>query len=130
MSTSFRGAPGSSGHAGLRSGPGQPVSRNHTTPGPVLTRLGQPSQEQLLSSQIRKLTVRLLTNVFDSIVHDAPCYQSSFDTLLDLHEVRSYLIVEMLTDVPAETTCDKGKDRRRFCAVGPAGLGGEQRAYD
>ena len=36
MPTSFPGASSSSGHGGLLSGPGKPVSRSHATHDPVL----------------------------------------------------------------------------------------------
>ena len=65
MSTYYQGASGPSGHAGLQPAPGQPVNGNHAIPGPVLTRLEQPSQERLTSNQIRKLTVRPLIERFN-----------------------------------------------------------------
>lgn len=65
MSTSYQGASGPSGHAGLQPAPGQPVNGNHAIPGPVLTRLEQPSQERLTSNQIRKLTVRPFVERFN-----------------------------------------------------------------
>jgi hypothetical protein len=63
MSTSFQGASGSNGPTGLLSGLRQPVSGNRAAPQPVLTRLEQILQEQSISNQIRKLTVRVLVNV-------------------------------------------------------------------
>ena len=76
MSTSFQGAPGSGGHIGLHSGLGRPVSGSYVASEPVLTRLEQISQEQQISNQIRKLTVRFLTIVFDPCVDDTPCCPS------------------------------------------------------
>jgi len=63
MSTSLQGALGPSGHAGSFSGLAQPVSGNHVEPSQVLIGLEQISQEQSISNQIRKLTVRLLIGV-------------------------------------------------------------------
>ena len=76
MSTSSEGAPGSSGHTGLHSGLGRPVSGNNVASEPVLTRLEQVPQEQQIFNQIRKLAVRFLIIVFDPCVDDTPCYPS------------------------------------------------------
>ena len=66
MSTSYNGASGPSGHAGLlQFAPEPPVSRNHATPGLVLTSLEQPSQERLVFDQIKKLTVSLSVDTFN-----------------------------------------------------------------
>jgi hypothetical protein len=72
MATSYQGASGPSGYAGLQHVPIRPVSGNHTAPEPVLTRLQQPSQEQLILNELRKLTVRLLIDVFDLRVNNLP----------------------------------------------------------
>ena len=65
MSASYRGASGPSGHAGLQPAPRQPVSGIHIAQEPVLILLEQPSQEQLLLDQFRKLTVRLLNDILE-----------------------------------------------------------------
>ena len=76
MSTPFQGASGPSGQAGLRPAFGQPaVSRNHTAPEPVLTELQQMSPEQSISYQLRRLVVRLLTDIFDVRANDMPGVQ-------------------------------------------------------
>ena len=72
MATSFQGAPGPSGQAGLQRAPVQPVGGNYATPELVLTRSEQPSQERVISNQIRKLTVRLLADTFDLRVNHLP----------------------------------------------------------
>lgn len=64
MSTSYQGAPGTSGYeSGLRLAPIQPVSGNRSTSTSADT-VKQSSQEQRISNQIRKLTVMLLVNMF------------------------------------------------------------------
>jgi hypothetical protein len=72
MATSYQGASGPSGHAGLQPVPVQLVSGNHAALEPVLTRLQQPSQEQLILNQIRKLTVSLLVDMFDLRIDNLP----------------------------------------------------------
>ena len=65
MSTPFQGASGPSGRAGLGTALGQPtVGGNHAAPKPVLISLQQVPQEPI-SLQLRKLTVRLLADVFN-----------------------------------------------------------------
>ena len=57
MATSSQGASGPSGHAGLLHTSVQPVSGSRPVSGSVLTQFEQPSQERLISNEIRKLTV-------------------------------------------------------------------------
>ena len=72
MSTSYQGAPDPSGHAGFQRVPVQPVGQYHAAPVLTLTRFEQPSQERLVSNQIRKLTVRLLIGVLDLMINELP----------------------------------------------------------
>jgi len=70
MSTSYQGASNPNGYAGLQPALIQPVSGSHGVPELMLTQLEQPSQEQLVLNQMRKLTVRLLAHVFDLMVRN------------------------------------------------------------
>ena len=72
MATSFQGASGLGGQTRLYPSLVRPVSGNHAAPEPVLTRLEQISQEEPISNQIWKLTVRLLVNALDPSVDDTP----------------------------------------------------------
>ena len=67
MSNLFQGASGPSGHAGFGTAPGQlTVGANHAAPKPVVISLQQiPPKDQPISLQLRKLTVRLLADVFN-----------------------------------------------------------------
>ena len=66
MSTPFQGASGPSGQAGFGTTFGQPtVGGNHVAPKPVVISLQQISPEQSISHQLRRLTVRLLDNIFN-----------------------------------------------------------------
>jgi len=126
MSTPFEGASGPSGHAGLRPALRQPVRGNHATPVPVLTWLEQAPPEQSISYQIRKLTVRLLVDVFD-LRTDKLLGDTS--TLLKryCHTMRYDPVP--LTKYPPDRSegviCDEGKDRRFVGTVRWAGLGSE-----
>ena len=72
MAYSYQGASNSGGSAGLPPALIQPVGGKHAVPQLALTRLEQPSQEQLLLNQMRKLTVRLLVGTFDRWVNKLP----------------------------------------------------------
>ena len=65
MSTSFQGASGPSGHAGFGTALGKlAVSGSYVAPEQTLISLQQIPPEQPISHQLRKLTVRLLADVF------------------------------------------------------------------
>ena len=73
MSTPFQGASGPSGHAGTAPAFGKlAVSENHTAPEPSLMSFQQTSPEQYVSHQLRRLTVRLLSDVFDRMADKLP----------------------------------------------------------
>ena len=66
MSTSFQGASGPSGHAGFGTALGKlAVSGSYVAPEQTLISLQQTPPEQPISHQLRKLTVRLLADVFN-----------------------------------------------------------------
>ena len=73
MSTSSQGTSGPSGHSGLRPAFGQPVvSGSHIESNPASISSRQVSTEQSISNQLRRLIVRLLTNVFNLGANDTP----------------------------------------------------------
>ena len=120
MSTPFQGASGPSGHAGSRPAFGQPaVSRNYAAPQPVLISLQQISPEQPVSHQLRKLTVRLLVDVFNAKSNKLPG-----DTSTPLkrywHSMRYDLVppTKHPPDPAEKDICDKGTVRRFAEMVG------------
>ena len=119
MSTSYQGASGPSGYGGLRPAPIQPVSKNYAKPELVLTQSDQVSQEQLMSNQIRKLTVRPLVDVSNLRVNKfvgdtrtpSRCYWNSTT-------YGPMLPTKYLPNRSVGIICDEGKNR---CLVGTLG---------
>ena len=72
MFTSYHGTSGPSGSAGSGPTPAQPVSGNHAATEPALIRLEQLSHERLTFNQIKKLTVRLLVDIFGLRINEPP----------------------------------------------------------
>ena len=123
MSATYQGASGPSGHAGLRAALGPPVSGSHAAPKPVLTRLEQPSQERLVSNQIRKLTVRFLVDMFDLVANKIP---GGTRTLLKCSWNSIRFDSVPLTNYPSESSIgvvsDERNDRHFVGTLGWAGL--------
>ena len=66
MSTSAQGTSGPGGRAGFHPAIRErPVRGHHAAPELMLTQFEQISTEQSISSEVRKLIVRMFTNVFN-----------------------------------------------------------------
>lgn len=110
MPASYPGASGPNGNAGPQSAHGQRVSEIHA---------GQPSQERLVLDQIKKLTVRSLTDIFDSKINQLldgartlskyPCSSTRYSRV-PLKKRTPNRSVGLLRD--------KGKDRHFVGALG------------
>lgn len=113
MPTSYPGSPGPSGSGGQPHTPGQPVSGSHAAPEPGLMRSEQQLQEQLILNQIRRLTVRLLVDMFNLRIDGL-----FGDISTPLKPAWSYTMYGFipLTNGPPNgsvgTICDKGKGQK------------------
>jgi len=112
MSTSLQGTVSSSGHTGLQYGSGDRAAHK-----PAL-RLGQTPQEQLISAQIRKLTVRPFVDAYELRTDEIP---DDTRTLLkgSWSNVR-YDPISPTKHPPersAGATHDQSEDRHRFKTI-------------
>jgi len=113
MPTSYQGASGSSGPVtGSQPAPRHPVSGNHTAPRPALTRLKQPSQEELVLNQMRKLTVRVFIDVFGLRIDRRPGGTSTpLKRPWSCRRYDSVPLTESPSDWSAEAVYEEGKDQ-------------------
>ena len=112
MPTPYQGASGPSGAAGLQLAPRQPVSRNCAACGPALMQLEQISQEQLILSQVKKLTVGLLIDMVDLRANELSGQTSTpLKTSWNCTRHDPVLPMECPSDRSVEVVCAKGKGK-------------------
>ena len=127
MFTSYHGTSGPSGSAGSGPTPAQPVSGNHAATEPALIRLEQLSHERLTSNQIKKLTVRLLVDMFGLRINGPPGNaripsKSSWNSSTRYDPV---LLTECPSDWSIGVVRDEGEDRYFVGTLREAGLRSE-----
>ena len=121
MSTQLQGASGPSGHAGLGTTFGQPtVGGSHAASKPVVTSLQQiPPKEQPIYLQLRRLTVRLLADVFNLRANEL--FGGTSNPSTHCWRGTRYDSIPPTKHPPDRSegiVCDKGTDRRFVGIVG------------